>query len=137
MMRTRNLQHINPFKDCWTFFLDGDIYGRSFELVREKEKTLAAFAPAIRAGMCVPQSVGELILLRQQYLLQSLNIVCEDILDVGSTTRALKPLPKKSTDTVTAALSNLSIGTSDQAPKLDLPYLANSAREQKAALLDV
>ncbi|KAI0123759.1 hypothetical protein BJ170DRAFT_703838 [Xylariales sp. AK1849] len=137
MMRTRNLQHVNPFKDCWTFFMDGDRYGKSFELLKDKEQTLAVFGPAINAGMCVPQAVGGLVLNRQQFLLQSLNIICEDILDVGSTARSQKPLPNKPTDAAVAALSNLSIGTSDQAPKLDLPYLVSSTREQRASLLDV
>ncbi|KAK6063532.1 hypothetical protein SCUP515_12366 [Seiridium cupressi] len=137
MMRTRNLRHANSFKDCWTFFMDEERYGKSFQLLKDKEQALAAFQPAIRAGLCVPQSVGELILNRQLYLLQSLNVICEDILDIGSTTRSQKQVPKKPADAAAAALSNLSIGTSDRAPKPDLPYLVNSTREQKASLMDV
>lgn len=138
MMRTRNLQHVNPFKDCWTYFTDEEgRYGQSFELMRDKERTLAVFEPAIRAGLFVPQSVGQLVLERQHLLLQTLNIICEDILDIGSTTRSQKQVSKKSTDAAAAALSNLSIQTSDQAPKVDLPYLVSSTQEQKASLIDV
>lgn len=117
--------------------MDGDEYGKSYRLLSEKKESLAMFEPAIRARLCVPQHVGELVLQRQHFLLQSLNIICEDILDVGSITKSQTPLPKKPTDAAVAALSDLSIAASCQALKVDLPYLVSSAREQKGSLLDV
>ncbi|KAJ8130369.1 hypothetical protein O1611_g3263 [Lasiodiplodia mahajangana] len=134
MMRTRNLEHVRSFRDCWTLFMNGDKYGQSYELLKDKEGTLAALKPAIDAGLCVPQSVGELVLLRQIYLLQCLNIMIEDILDVASTTRSQQKPPKKSPDATVAALSKLSIKPST--PKLDLPTLQGLALDQKASLDD-
>ncbi|KAJ8105096.1 hypothetical protein ONZ43_g7563 [Nemania bipapillata] len=134
MMRTRNLRHVHSFPNSYTFFLDGDKYGQSYTIVKDKENALAGFKPAIDAQLCVPQSVGELVLLRQTYLLQCLNIMVEDILDEASTTRSQKERPKKSSDAATAALSKLSIKPST--PKLDLPALLDMALDQKASLDD-
>ncbi|RYP46775.1 hypothetical protein DL768_007064 [Monosporascus sp. mg162] len=134
MMRTRNLRHIDPFKDCYTFFIDGDMYGNSVRLVKDKEESLQAFQPAIRAGLCVPQSTGELILLRQHQLLQCLNIMIEVVLEEGSTTRSKQQRPKKPVDAASDALSKLSIKATPS--KLDLPDLHNSALDQKASLDD-
>lgn len=134
MMRTKNLRHVEDFTDCYTFFLEGDMYGKSVELVKEKESSLKEFMPAIRARVCVPQEVGEFILMRQMYMLQSLNIIIDDILEEGSTTRNQKPHPKKPTDVATAALSKLTIQPAP--PKLDLSDLHASAVDQKAVLDD-
>lgn len=94
MMERRNLQHVNSFKDCYTFFID-DNYGQSVQLVSHQKQTLAEFKPALDAGLCIPQSTGELILQRQIYLLQTLNILVEDILEEGSSSRAKKQPAKK------------------------------------------
>ncbi|KAI8948680.1 hypothetical protein F4801DRAFT_442959 [Xylaria longipes] len=134
MMRTRNLRHVDSFANCYTFFMDGDLYGTSFEILKDKESMLAGFKPAIDAGLCVPQSVGELIISRQLFLLQGLNIMIEDILDEASTTRIQKKRPKKSPDAVTTALSKLSIKPS--MPKLDLSGVQDMALDQKASLDD-
>ncbi|TGJ87658.1 hypothetical protein E0Z10_g1154 [Xylaria hypoxylon] len=134
MMHTRNLRHAESFPNCYTFFMAGDKYGRSFKILKDKEETLAGFKPAIDAGLCIPQSVGELVLLRQIYLLQCLNIMVEDILEEASATRSQKKLPKKSSDAATTALSKLSIKSST--PKLDLHSLLDMALDQKASLDD-
>ena len=133
MMNNKGLRHANDFRDCYTFFLD-DMYGNSVKLVKEKEDTLDKFMSFIRARVCVPQEVGELILTRQLYLLQTLNIIIEDILDEGSTTRSQNPLPKKSADAATAAMFKLTIRPAPT--KLNLPDLHASALEQKAVLSD-
>ncbi|KAI0154705.1 hypothetical protein GGR57DRAFT_109009 [Xylariaceae sp. FL1272] len=134
MRRTHGLRHADSFVDCWAFFMDGDKYGKAFKLLKDKEETLAAFAPAIKAGMCIPQSVGVLVLNRQMYLLQILNIVCEDILEIGSQSRSQKPVPKKPINAATTALSKLAIA-SPKSP-LNLPQLIERARDQKVALDD-
>ncbi|ETS86118.1 hypothetical protein PFICI_04143 [Pestalotiopsis fici W106-1] len=136
MMRTRNLRHVQSFPDSWTFFIDGGMYGKSFKFVKEREQSMAAFQPAMQAGLCIPQSKGELVLTRQETMLQSLNILCDDILEIGSTTRSQKSVPKKPTDTAAAALSKLSIKQSDELPQLDLPRLIEDARDQKASMDD-
>ncbi|KAK7750557.1 hypothetical protein SLS62_007533 [Diatrype stigma] len=135
MMLTKNLRNVKTYTDCWTMFVSDDMYGDSYELFKDKEKSLQAFMPAIKIGACIPQATGELILTRQLYLLQSLTIIIEDILEEGSTTRTQKKLPKKSADVASAALSKLSIQPTPS--KLDLPDLHNSALDQKALLADV
>ncbi|PHH85550.1 hypothetical protein CDD83_255 [Cordyceps sp. RAO-2017] len=134
MMLTRNLRHVDSFKDCFTIFLDNDQYGMSSRMVSHHAETLAKLQPAIQAGVCVPQSTGELILMRQLYLLQSLNILVEDILDQGSQTRDRKDRPKKPDDAATAALSKLAIDTPSAQPTL--PDLMASARDQRDSLED-
>ncbi|KAJ9143675.1 hypothetical protein NKR23_g6410 [Pleurostoma richardsiae] len=94
MIRTRGLRHVESFKDCYSFFMDTEQYGESFRIMSEKEETLAQFKVAIDAGLCIPQSVGELVLHRQVALLQTLNILIEDILEEGSKTRDSKT-PKR------------------------------------------
>lgn len=132
-MDFKGLRHSERFVDCYTLFTNDENYGTSYKLVSEKEETLAAFAPAIKARICLRQSTGELILQRQMYLLQCCNIMIDDILlEAGSKTRPKKKIPKKSDKAATAALSKLSIQTSR--PKLTLPDLAASARDQADAL---
>jgi len=96
MMDTRNLRLTNPDKNGFTLFLD-DSYGQSMTIMREESQVLAGLAPAFRANLCVSQEMGELILQRQMYMLQTLNIVIEDILDIGSSTRDQKKPSKKLT----------------------------------------
>ncbi|RYO94287.1 hypothetical protein DL762_000611 [Monosporascus cannonballus] len=115
----------------WAVFA---MYGKPVRLAKDKEESLQAFQPAIRAGLCVPQSTGELILLRQHQLLQCLNIIIEDVLEEGSTTRSKQQRPKKPVEAASAALFKLSIKATPS--KLDLPDLQNSALDQKASLGD-
>ncbi|KAH7129563.1 hypothetical protein B0J13DRAFT_482978 [Dactylonectria estremocensis] len=129
MMRTRNLRHAQPFKDCYTFFMADENYGASFELTSHREESLAAFAPAIASRECVPQSTGELILSRQINLLQTLNIAIEDILEEGSKTRNQQERSKKSDKAAVEAMSNLSIQASSR--KMALPDLLAAAQSQR------
>ncbi|KAF9873519.1 hypothetical protein CkaCkLH20_08978 [Colletotrichum karsti] len=132
MMQKKNLRHVAEFKDCYTFFLD-KYYGQSFHFVREKQATLAQFAPAVRARLLIPQSTGQLILQRQLHLLQVLNIMIEDILDIGSQTRNRKQMPKKDTDFgPIEAFSSLSV--KDAPGKVQLSEVVAGARDRKAAL---
>lgn len=114
-MAKRNLRLVEPYTDCYTFFLgaeegngSGDMYGTSFHVKSEKEATMAQFSPAIQAGLCLPQSVGELILQRQMHLLSALSVMIDEILDTGSKTRDRSEIPKqRPQDQGAAALSNL------------------------------
>ncbi|MCJ1360101.1 MAG: hypothetical protein MMC33_010104 [Icmadophila ericetorum] len=133
-MRTRNLRHVESFKNCYTFFLDDEKYGQSFEVLSDRARILEGFQPAIRAGLCIPQSTGELILQRQVTLLQSLNIMIEDILDQGSKSRDRKERPKKSNAVALTVLSKPSIHT--PSTKLSLPQLVSSALDQRDLLKD-
>ncbi|KAM0253063.1 hypothetical protein ACHAQJ_007439 [Trichoderma viride] len=128
MMQKRNLRHADPFKNSYTFFIE-EQYGDSFKVLSEHDATLAAFGPAIKAGVCIPQSTGELVLERQLAILQTFNILIEDILDLGSQTRSNKERSKKSEQAASAALSKLTI--QERPKKLSLPDLVSSAHDQK------
>ncbi|KAL8377537.1 hypothetical protein RB595_008289 [Gaeumannomyces hyphopodioides] len=132
MMVTRGLRHIQSFKDCYTMFMDGEDYGRSIEIVKRRDEVMAGLANAIRACLVVPQATGELVLQRQLYLLQSLTIIIDDILEEGSKSRASKELPKKPNMAATAALAKMSIRPPPP-KKLQLPDLVVSARDQRSS----
>ncbi|KAJ5158920.1 uncharacterized protein N7500_008571 [Penicillium coprophilum] len=55
-VRTQGLKHVNSFKNCYTMFQD-PMYATSYKIVAQE--ALAVFEPAIRARVCIPQSVGE------------------------------------------------------------------------------
>jgi hypothetical protein len=136
MMQTKNLEHANAsrLKKCFTLFIDEEQYGQSIKDTASRSDFSTAMAPAIRAQLVVPQATGELILTRQLYLLQALNIIVEDILEAGSTTRAQTKRPKKPGDVGTGALAKLSIHA--QPKKIDLSDLIDSAVDQKSYLED-
>lgn len=129
-MQKKNLRHKVPFTDCYTFFMDGEKYGHSYEVKLEKEATLKAFGPAIKAGVCVPQAVGELVLMRQTYLIQCLNIIIGDILELGSKTRITKKQGKQPVETATDSFSKLGI---QAATKAELPDVVAAASDQSSA----
>ncbi|KAF4836008.1 hypothetical protein CGCSCA4_v012553 [Colletotrichum siamense] len=137
MMRTKRLRHVASFENCFTTFMDSRTsrYGRSFRLLRDIDECLFDLEPAFRAGLCVSQSVGELILQRQLYMMQCLNIVVEDVLEVDSRTRNQSQRPKKSSDDVT--LSNLAkLSVQDVPTKVAMPDIAADARDRSATLLE-
>jgi hypothetical protein len=87
---------------------------------------------AVRAGFCLPRSSGELVLQRQLYTIRALNVLIEDILDLGSTTRVTTKASKKPAEAATSALEKLSI-----APKqgqVSPQGVFYSAMDQKSAL---
>jgi len=130
-MQTKNLCHKEPFEDCYTFFLNGEMYGRSYKVLQEKEETLKGFGPAIKAGVCIPQAVGELVLLRQTYILQCLNIIIGDILMLGSKTRDTKNVNMRAV--VSAAESMSKLGIKDRT-KAELPDIISTASDRSSAL---
>ncbi|KAI1411637.1 hypothetical protein F5Y13DRAFT_165453 [Hypoxylon sp. FL1857] len=134
MMRTRNLRHVNSFKNSYMFFLDGGVYGRSYTSLQDHDATLASFGPAIRAGVCVPRSTGELILTRQHYMCQLLNIMIEDILDVGSISRSKQERAKRLTQSASTVHSTLAIVQSAKPGKIELPLLISNSSDRKSFL---
>ncbi|KAK0701873.1 hypothetical protein B0T26DRAFT_660066 [Lasiosphaeria miniovina] len=133
MIQNKGLRHVDSFKDCFTFFLNDETYGRSVRIMKEREQTMAGFAPAIRAGLCIPQSHGELVLQRQSTLLQTLVTIVDDILDEGSKTRK-QPTnkPPKPDTTLAGELSKLNIQPGPA--NLSLPDLTATAQDRRAAL---
>ncbi|KAJ4365871.1 hypothetical protein N0V83_008493 [Neocucurbitaria cava] len=137
MMQRKNLQLVNAsrYKDCYTLFYNEEKYGQSFKTTpNHKDEVLATLMPAIQAQLIVPQAIGDLILMRQMYLLQHLNIVIEDILDTASSTRARTERPKNPTDVATAALAKLSLHSPSE--KLELSHLVDTSLDRKSALED-
>jgi hypothetical protein len=137
MMERKNLQLVSAstFKNCYTDFMDGETYGKSYKVKSfAKAEFLAGMKPAIQAQLIVPQATGDLILTRQMSLLQSLNIVIEDILDAASTDRTQTKRPKKPADVATAALAKLSVHS--PAKKLELSDLIDNCLEHKSFLED-
>ncbi|KFA54311.1 hypothetical protein S40293_04828 [Stachybotrys chartarum IBT 40293] len=134
MMSERGLEFAHSFKDCYTLFLDEETYGNSIEMTSRREEVLTRLAPAMRAQLVVPQSMGELILQRQMCLLQCFNLLIQDILQEGSGADKQKIVPKKRATAQSKAQSRLTFAASQ--PKLTLVDVSNSAREQQAALQD-
>lgn len=133
-MRVNNLRHLDDFQYSFTLFMDEETYGQSYDTKTkaEYERAMADLSVVVNAGLCVPQSTGELILLRQLYTLQMLNILVEDILEIGSTSRNTKQPSKKPEEAARAALSKLSIIPKPE--KLSLQELMASALDQKSSL---
>jgi hypothetical protein len=94
------------FQELLHYFFNKDRYGQSMEIMRDASQVWATLKRAVDANLCVPQERGELILQRQVYMLQALNVTVEDILEMGSTTRSQNKPSKKSAKAATAAFSN-------------------------------
>ncbi|KAK0730197.1 hypothetical protein B0H67DRAFT_476561 [Lasiosphaeris hirsuta] len=134
MMATRNLRCAMPFPNCYNMFLEGigREYGEAFKLSAELTEIPSPLITAMQARLIIPQSTGELILQRQMYLLQSLNIIIDDILEEGSQDRKKNQPPKKSDKAAASALSGLYAQSPPR--KLALPELVTSSRDQKETL---
>ncbi|KAK4119722.1 hypothetical protein N657DRAFT_637074 [Parathielavia appendiculata] len=90
----QGLRRIQTFDKCFALFLDENQYGQPFRMRDDMNEVTAPLMPAVPAGLCVPQSRGELILLGQFYPTQCLVILIDDILDESSRTRANKGIFK-------------------------------------------
>jgi hypothetical protein len=131
-VNTEGLQHAEPFENYYTLFSDNEKYGESYQVLSNQEHVRNAFESAIRAGLCVPQSTGDLILQRQLTLLQSLNLIIEDILDQGSPSRDRTERPQKPDTATAAAFSKLSIQSLPA--RVSLSELVASTLDQKSSL---
>lgn len=130
------LRHPQPFSNCFSLFIDENIYGRPFELVESAKlgELISGLSTAVDNGRFVPQSIGELILQRQVLLLEAMNLLIEDILEEGRAATAKETRPKKPEMAVHAALSTLSV---DSKPKRNsLKDLLAQALDQRNALND-
>nr|ABY83629.1 ipa protein [Plenodomus lingam] len=137
MMCRKNLQlrNASDHNDQFTTFHSKEKYGQTFATTPgNKREVVASLRSAFQAGLIVPQSTGELIMMRQLYILQALNITFEDILDVGSTTRTAKGPTPRPAENATTALAKLSVHSPPT--KTELPGLAESAIDQQVSLED-
>lgn len=99
-----------PADDFYTFFTNGDKYGRSFRissLSKMGKEVRTEVDAAFRAGLCVPRSVGNLVLKRQISILSSLNALVDGILEAGKGREAAEMIK---------ALDKLVIGQSEAQP---------------------
>lgn len=128
------LRPSQPRLNCYTLFMDEEQYGDSYDLGHQKEQALQAFAPAIRAGLCVPQSTGDFIITRQIYLLQSLVILVDDILEQGSTTRNTTKRSSKAREPLVASSSKAG---SAQPAQSSLSDLIARSDDQKSLYQDL
>lgn len=104
-----------PADDFYTFFTNGDKYGRSFRissLSKMGKEVRTEVDAAFRAGLCVPRSVGNLVLKRQISILSSLNALVDGILDAGKGRKAAEMIK---------ALDKLVIGQSEAQPSPSAP----------------
>ncbi|KAI1748624.1 hypothetical protein F4782DRAFT_542671 [Xylaria castorea] len=117
-IRAQNLRQDEIFPDCYTFFIDGDPYGMSVQIFKNKVNVLASWGFAIDAGLCVPESEGRLVLMRQQYLLTLLCVMIETMIS----------------DSMATTLAKLSM--KPLIPKLDIHGALDSALERRDSLDD-
>ncbi|KAK4185161.1 hypothetical protein QBC35DRAFT_517081 [Podospora australis] len=108
-------------------------YGREVKASSIRAEELESLDRAIRAGNYASASTGQLILQRQIYLLRLLIMMVDDILWLGSTTRAKSvPKPTKLGTEVVHAISKLTV--KQRRLKQPFPGLVDSVHDQKAAL---
>lgn len=113
-----------------TRMMDDQEYGESFE-VRDRamyQKMCSDLKPYIDNGAITPRATAELVMQRQLYILQSFNILVEDILDLGSTSRTTttsKKKPRKGANQAQSAPA--------KPQKLPLSEILVQAQDQKSA----
>jgi hypothetical protein len=129
----QGLRHSKRYPLELTRLMDDAEYGESFK-VRDAatyQKTLSDLSYAINAGAIAPRATAELVMQRQLYALQSFNILVEDILELGSTSRdntAPKKKARKGAPKAQAAPA--------KPEKLSVSELLLRAQDQKAAAED-
>lgn len=136
-MRETGLRYFKQLPYSLTFFIPGDEYEKSFRATDPAmyRQVISDFQLFVDSRHCVPQTTGELILSRQLYLLQALDVFAQDVIWAGKTVEDKpKGSSKKSEKAAHEALSALSL---DQKPeKLSLEDLAARAFDQKCAFED-
>lgn len=117
-----------------TVFLEGEYYGQSFRPTTASGGLFPGL-PFERADLVIiPRAIGELVLLRQQFLFQFLNHIVEEILDLGSETRDKRSPEKDVSTALVTAVSNLKI--QPKPIKSSLPEVRAQAVDNKAARED-
>jgi hypothetical protein len=134
-----NIDHLGRTRSTrggFMLFINDAEYGESFvfEETPDRDKMMTGLSTAINAGCCVSLLTGELILQRQYYLLLALNILVEDILEEGSSSREKTLRFKKPEETARTALSAMS--TDAKPRKVSLQDVLALALDQKNNLED-
>ncbi|KAH1584875.1 hypothetical protein KXX69_009137 [Aspergillus fumigatus] len=134
-----NIDHLGRTRSTrggFMLFINDAEYGESFvfEETPDRDRMMTELSAAINTGCCVSLLTGELILQRQSYLLLALNILIEDILEEGSSSREKALRFKKPEETAHTALSAMS--TDAKPRKVSLQDVLALALDQKNNLED-
>lgn len=112
-MRVHRLRHVERFPNSISMFVPGAECGMSFDVMdmeQFKQMMFSRLSEELVNYVCMARSTGELILTRQLYILQLLNIFVQDVLDVGSRVEGKSSKrSKKPEKAAREALSNLSL----------------------------
>lgn len=131
MMQQRGLAHTSTFENCYSTFFNDETYGKGYEIM--SPEIIAEFQALTAAGSCVRQDVGELILTRQQYLLQGMCVIIDDILDLDASTSS------RSTRLVKRKIlppSPPGLNSEIRRTQVALPDLIETSMDQEGAMSD-
>ena len=117
-----------------TIFLEGEHYGKSFEPGPASGGRFPGLPFESAKFIIIPRTLGELILIRQQFIFQFLNHIVEEILDLGSETRKKTAPEKHGNGALITAVSNLSI--QPKSLRIPWPEVRTQALDSKTALED-
>lgn len=109
LMERTGLRFALASKEETTCFIEGEEYGNSFISRVPVDQLFPGTHQMSVNAIMIPRAIGELVLLRQQLLLQFLNHIIEEILDLGSETRNKKAPEKTINGALVSAASNLRI----------------------------
>lgn len=134
-----NMEHLGRTRsnrDGFMLFINDAEYGECFvfEEAPDRDRMMTELSTALNAGCCVSLLIGELILQRQYYLLLALNILVEDILEEGSSSREKALRLRKPEETAHTALSAMSPDAKPR--KVSLQDVLALALDQKNKLED-
>ena len=134
LMEATGMRYRDALPEERTVFFEGELYGTSIVPKPGSSGILPGQPPNGSSLILIPSGVGQLILLRQQYLLQFLNHIVEEILDLGSETRNTAAPEKHEHEALNTAILNLNVRPKPL--KSSLPEVSTQALESKAALED-
>ena len=139
-MRINGLRHGSRLTDTFTVFWSEEEYGHCYDTEPGKYAQVMDFLSGhIEQGTCVHKSIGELIINRQIYFLQTLTILVADILDCELVPQGRVKLgPKaKSSKTperaVREVIRKLSI---EEKPKISVSDMVSLSSDHKSDLED-
>ena len=133
-MRSNGLSHTNAgfVKNLFTHLLDDDCYGMSFQ-----SPTKEFYEEVIERECVVPNPTGELVLVRQFWLILNLYNLIECIFIVSAKSGKKKKRNRRQnelSEKARAALANFPISSKPE--KLSLEALAASALARRTSLED-
>lgn len=140
MERTTGLRHTQPFDKCFSLFSDETRYGTTKQVTGDMDEFLDRHKSMIGAGLCIPRSRGELVILRQIRLIQALGMIIDDILEEGSQNRDNKSGPKGAEQSALTAppkpstVASPKPSTKDNPANPTLSYLIADAQQQNTTI---